>query len=63
MARTFTLIMECDNAAFEDDINAEAARILRRVADDIEARGIATPLQLLDANGNSVGEADFNEGA
>ena len=26
MARTFTLIMECENAAFEDDINAEAAR-------------------------------------
>lgn len=54
----FTLTIETDNAAFEDDnLLAETARILRVAADKIE-RG-NHPANLLDVNGNKVGSFAF----
>lgn len=49
-----------DNAAFDPDNGTEAARILRRLADEIDggnypARSLVKPL--LDINGNQVGQA------
>lgn len=51
-----------DNAAFgetDEDRLAEAARILREMANHLEARGLGQfPLQ--DLNGNTVGEYHFS---
>jgi hypothetical protein len=49
-----------DNAAFEPDNGTEAARILRKLADEIDgghypASSIVKPLR--DYNGNEVGKA------
>jgi hypothetical protein len=56
---TFTVKMDCDNAAFgEDDWERtlEIARILRKIADKVEAgQGMAVWETILDANGNDVG--------
>lgn len=52
-----TVKVDTDNAAFEDDgLRYECARILRNVADKIEA-GEATGLfqTVYDVNGNDVG--------
>lgn len=51
----------CDNAAFEDDCGAEIARILRKLAGDVEgmvrydAKGVYSG-GLRDSNGNTVGK-------
>lgn len=49
----------CDNAAFEDNRNAELARILRKLADQIAEEPSTHPYDLerslRDANGNKVG--------
>lgn len=55
----FTLEIACDNAAFEDDATEEIARILRELADDLDA-GHSTAV-LRDANGNRVGLAALHE--
>lgn len=49
-----------DNAAFEDDRGAECARILRGLADRLEAGNFPSgsgAWGLFDANGNAVGNA------
>ena len=53
----FNLYMHTDNAAFEDDNPGEIVRILRAVADRIEAAGEAPThyLTIFDVNGNDVG--------
>ena len=61
MSNTFTIKIDCDNAAFEDNgCGAEIARILRRVAAKVE--GISDfdnlpSIALMDDNGNKVGRA------
>lgn len=60
----FKLEIECDNAAFEPHPTYEIARILRRLADDIDGAP-ATALELAgwigpklrDISGNQVGQA------
>ena len=56
-----TIIMDIDNAAFEDAPDGhEAARILRKLADDIESPGSFVTWPLRDANGNTVGHAEIS---
>ena len=53
---TLTVIINADNAAFEDDRNAELSRILRKLADRLEfVSADFDGGQLIDINGNSVG--------
>ncbi len=52
---TFKLNIECDNAAFEDNVGEEVGRILRQAAQKMERGDI--PGTLFDSNGNAVGEA------
>lgn len=58
----FTVEIECDNAAFEDDSGAEVARILRNLAAELENNpGVLGRFPLRDTNGNRVGEAVLRE--
>ena len=53
----FNVDIRTDNAAFEDDRD-ELSRILRELADKLEASTNPTEfdgMKLLDANGNTVG--------
>ena len=53
----FKLVINMDNAAFEDDEGAnEVASILRRLAITLYSDGILGGI-LLDSNGNHVGHA------
>ena len=53
----FVVKIETENAAFEpEDRRDEIARILRELAARIMT-GEATPIVLLDVNGNTVGSA------
>jgi hypothetical protein len=55
---SFQLALDCDNDAFADDPAAEVARILRHVADRLDAGETFDDYQtLLDENGNDVGRA------
>jgi hypothetical protein len=57
-----TIVIETDNAAFEDSPGAELARILREVADKLARHSEVQPgdsFKLRDLNGNTVGKADF----
>ena len=57
----FTLNIQTDNAAFQDDgPSVEVVRILRELADKIERTG-ADDYSLIDINGNRVGSANFGE--
>jgi hypothetical protein len=60
---TFRLYIDTDNAAFGDDAasrNMETARILRKIADRLEAGEDFLFYQtLFDINGNDVGRAAF----
>lgn len=62
---TFRVEIETDNAAFdEDDGVHEVARILRKLACDVESGGptwFGGETTLRDANGNRVGFATFSE--
>ena len=54
--------IETDNAAFEDNISQEVARILRALCDRIDghpnfSEGHCQPLK--DINGNTVGHIDL----
>lgn len=52
----FTVMIQCDGAAFEDDPAAELARLLGVVAE----RSVMSPAgRLLDANGNQCGTWAF----
>lgn len=53
----FTLTMATENAAFEDMPEYEVARILRKVADQIEDGD--TTGRVRDINGNTVGAYDL----
>jgi len=55
----FTLKINTDNAAFEDDPTAEVARILRALADRLVCASPDESYPLRDVNGNKVGEAVF----
>lgn len=50
------LEMRMNNAAFDDEPQFEAARILRGYAEDI-ADGTLRDLTLYDINGNNIGRA------
>jgi hypothetical protein len=53
---TFTINMTCDNAAFEDEPEAEVARILRSIAAQLEQEGTSRFYEtIFDENGNDVG--------
>lgn len=53
-----TVFIETDNDAFAEDASTEAARLLRKAADQIE-RGYLSK-NLIDINGNSVGKFEFD---
>ena len=56
----YTIDINCDNAAFENNQGGEVVRILYKLAgriegmDDLEGESI----RLIDANGNCVGSAE-----
>lgn len=57
------ITIKMDNAAFEDDGGAEAARILRELANKIDGHphfSEGHSNALYDANGNEVGTAIVN---
>ena len=54
----FTVTIECDNAAFEDDLTCEVARLLRAVARRVEKDG-ENAGGLADSNGNPCGNYQF----
>ena len=55
-----TITINTDNVAFEDNRDAEIARILRRAADTIERGDADYPETLRDFNGNRVGIIESN---
>jgi len=55
----FIVNVTCDNAAFEGNPGIEISRILRKVADKVEAGQEAG--KIMDVNGNSVGEFRLQE--
>ena len=61
----FTLTLDTDNAAFEDDRGQEIARILKQTAQRMTrmagATGFSFPIR--DTNGNTVGRADLQASA
>lgn len=58
----FRLFVHTDNAAFGDAPQWELARILRKVADRVEAgEDISHYLTILDVNGNDVGRFALKE--
>ena len=57
---TLQIVIDLANAAFEGDAcGPEVARMLRRVADDVEHSGKLRPqtVPLRDCNGNTCGRA------
>jgi hypothetical protein len=56
----FTLTIDCNNAAFEEDAAAEVARILRTLASKLENGQTYFP-NVFDINGNTVGLAQLND--
>jgi len=56
----FIVEIKTSNAAFEDDCNFEIARILKKLAQDLEI-GMGDSTILRDINGNRVGFAEFDE--
>lgn len=52
------ITISTENAAFDDDSSTEVARILRKLANELESHGAGLlPRSLFDYNGNRVGEA------
>jgi hypothetical protein len=51
--------IKTDNAAFEDDLGYETARILRELADRIESG--SRPETARDINGNKVCKIEYTE--
>jgi hypothetical protein len=51
---TFTVIFNCDNAAFETDLEAAIAKTLRYVANRVDEHStLSQPIR--DRNGNLIG--------
>lgn len=48
------ITINTNNDAFEDNKHGEVARLLRKIADDLEHRSFA-PVHIMDINGNKVG--------
>jgi hypothetical protein len=63
--RQFVMVLDCDNAAFDNDAGAEIARVLRSVADTVSGmmlvEDIDHPRPIRDANGNHVGVWSYGE--
>lgn len=57
MTKKLTVTIEMDNAAFAEDAEAEAGRILRGLAERMIRGGFPGELPLRDYNGNTVGRA------
>ena len=55
------ITINMDNAAFEDFLGSELARILRDLADRIEDGDLADRIVLRDYNGNTVGQFEIDE--
>lgn len=51
----FELSFDCDNAAFDDDLNAAIAKVLRHVARTVEDHNVGMSRTILDRNGNRIG--------
>jgi len=62
---TITIVIETDNAAFEEDLNAEVARILEKLADYLRRNEQLEPgfgdLKLFDYNGKKVGTVEVDQ--
>ena len=56
----FTLTINCDHAAFEDDATEEICAILQRVSGQLR-RTDAPSSPVLDTNGNLTGNWRFDE--
>lgn len=56
----FNLEITCDNAAYSDGWEIEVARQLREIADRLEMGGEYG--NILDYNGNTVGEYSYHVG-
>jgi hypothetical protein len=60
--RTFTITIECNNAAFDGDAcGEEVARILRELASDLDGGDVEDDATffLFDLNGNRCGDAEM----
>jgi hypothetical protein len=55
--KSIKIYIETENAAFYPDPGREVARILRKMADEIEVGGVSTPM---DINGNKIGKVELN---
>jgi len=53
----FKLVINCDNADFDDDKLAAIARILRSVAKDLDHSYDCLPIR--DSNGNRIGQFEL----
>lgn len=51
----FVLQFNCDNAAFEDDLNAAIAKVLRHCANLVEDHNCGMSRYIKDRNGNGIG--------
>lgn len=58
----YTIEINCDNDAFGDDPTPEVARILHKLADQIETCAVLDGHILRDANGNRVGQSILQGG-
>ena len=56
----FTVEIDTDNAAFEDDLEAELGSILMTLARKVQS-GKGFDFKLRDSNGNTVGSAYLEE--
>lgn len=54
----FTLTIESDNAVFDDELESEVARILKKTAALVLQGFQSHPI--MDENGNRVGEWEFD---
>mgnify|MGYP000232109562 CR=1 FL=1 len=54
---TYRISIQTSNDAFQPAPGAELARILRALADRVEAGDVSEPIRLRDMAGNAVGHA------
>jgi hypothetical protein len=58
--KVFKVSLRLGNAAFDNHISFETARILREIADKLDDRGAHDGI-CVDINGNTVGSYRFSE--
>ena len=56
-----TIVINTDNAAFEEDTSGELGRIFRELADEFANGDLRDNGRIYDINGNSVGTYDVVE--